>query len=266
VLARGSGVIARLVVVVVALWAGVPTWVVALAWVADALVSAAMQSASMRSVRPWRQLVGAVRAVRAKPYLRFGFRFAAGLWLSHLFLRIDRLWLAERMDAHAFGLYATAMQLVEVWLQCAFLIAGSMAPAFLYRALRKSKKVRDHWRTLATLSGIGLAGLVGAALLGPLLLKHVFGPEFSASQGYLVAGFAAAVLFFVDQFVQIAITANNRPGLLALKWGTASLVAFATLVLAAPWIGAYAGPLGIALGLVSAWAVVLVRWRIARAA
>jgi PST family polysaccharide transporter len=266
VLARGSGLIVRLAVVVVALWAGVPTWVVALAWVADALVSAAMQSASMRNVRPWRQLVGAVRAVRAKPYLRFGFRFAAGLWLSHLFLRIDRLWLAERMDAHAFGLYATAMQLVEVWLQCAFLIAGSMAPAFLYRALRRSKKVRDHWRTLATLTAIGLAGLVGAAVLGPLLLTHVFGPQFSASQGYLVAGFAAAVLFFIDQFVQIAITANNRPGLLALKWGTASLVAFATLVLAAPWIGAYAGPLGIALGLVAAWAVVLLRWRIARAA
>jgi PST family polysaccharide transporter len=266
VLARGSGLLARLAVVLAALWAGAPTWVVALAWVADALVSAAMQSASMRNVRPWRQLVGAVRAVRAKPYLRYGFRFAVGLWLSHLFLRIDRLWLAERMDAHAFGLYATAMQLVEVWLQCAFLIAGSMAPAFLYRALRRSRNVRDHWRTLATLTGIGLAGLAGAALLGPLLLTHVFGPAFAASQGYLLAGFAAAVLFFVDQFVQIAITANNRPALLALKWATASLVAFGTLVLAAPHIGAYAGPLGIALGLMSAWVVVLLRWRGVRAA
>jgi PST family polysaccharide transporter len=266
VLARGSGLIARFAVVVVALWAGAPTWVVALAWVADALVSATMQSASMRNVRPWRQLVGAVRAVRAKPYLRYAFRFAAGLWLSHLFLRLDRLWLAERMDAHAFGLYATAMQLVEVWLQCAFLIAGSMAPAFLYRALRQSRKVRDHWRTLAILTGIGLAGLAGAALVGPLLLKYVFGPQFSASQGYLLAGFAAAVLFFIDQFVQIAITANNRPGLLALKWGTALLVAFATLVLAAPVLGAYAGPLGIAFGLVSAWAVVLLRWRSVRIA
>jgi PST family polysaccharide transporter len=266
VLARGSGLITRLLLVVVALWAGAPTWVVALAWVADALVAAAMQSASMRNVRPWRQLVGAVRAVRAKPYLRFAFRFSAGLWLSHLFLRIDRLWLAERMDPHAFGLYATAMQLVEVWLQCAFLIAGSMAPAFLYRALRRSKKVRDHWRTLAMLCGIGLAGLAGAALFGPLLLRHVFGPEFSASQGYLLAGFAAAVLFFVDQFVQIAITANNRPGLLALKWGTASLVALATLVMATPVLGAYAGPLGIALGLVAAWTVVLLRWRSVRTA
>jgi PST family polysaccharide transporter len=134
-----------------------------------------------------------------------------------------------------------------------------MAPAFLYRALRRSRRMRDHWRTLAMLAGLGVAGLVGAVLLGPLLLKHVFGPAFSASQGYLVAGFAAAVLFFIDQFVQIAITANNRPGLLAIKWGAASVVAFATLALAAPRLGAYAGPLGLALGLMAGWVVVLLR-------
>jgi PST family polysaccharide transporter len=261
VLARGSGLLTRVVVVALALWAGAPVWVVALAWVADALVAAAMQSASLRNVRPWRRLVGAVRAPRAQPYFRFGIRFAAGLWLAHLFLRIDRLWLAERMDPHSFGLYATAMQLVEVWLQCAGLLAGSMAPAFLYNALRRSNKVRDHWRTLATLAGLGIAGLVGAVLLGPLLLVHVFGPPFAASHGYLVAGFAAAVLFFIDQFVQIAITANNRPGLLAVKWGAASVVALATLVLAGPRLGAYAGPLGLALGLVAGWVVVVLRRR-----
>jgi PST family polysaccharide transporter len=261
VLARGSGLLARVVVVVVALWAGAPTWVVALAWVTEALVTATLQSASLRNVRPWRRLVGAVRTPRATPYFRFGIRFAAGLWLSHLFLRIDRLWLAERMDPHAFGLYATAMQLVEVWLQCASLLAGSMAPAFLYRAVRQSNKVRDHWRTLATLAGLGVVGLIAAVLLGPLLLSSVFGPVFAASQGYLVAGFAAAVLFFIDQFVQIAITANNRPGLLAVKWGVASVVAFATLVLAAPHLGAYAGPLGITFGLVAGWVVVLLRRR-----
>lgn len=261
VLARGSGLMARLVMVVVALWAGAPTWVVALAWVVEAVVTATMQSASVRHVRPWRSLVHAVRAPRAVPYFRFGIRFAAGLWLSHLFLRIDRLWLAERMDSHAFGLYATAMQLVEVWLQVASLLAGSMAPAFLYRAVRASNRMRDHWRTLATLAGLGVAGLVGAIALGPLLLGHVFGAAFAASQPYLVAGFAAAVLFFIDQFVQIAITANNRPGLLAVKWAVASAVAFATLVFGTPLIGAYAGPAGIALGLVAGWFVVLLRPR-----
>jgi PST family polysaccharide transporter len=262
VLARGSGLVARLVVVVVALWAGAPPWVVALAWLVEALVSAALQTLGMRGVLPWRRLAGALHAPRARLYFRFGVRFAAGLWLSHLFLRLDRLWLAERMDAHAFGLYATAMQLVAVWLQAAAVLTGSLAPAYLYRALRQSSAVQQHWGTLAMLAGVGLAGLAGAVLLGPLLLRVVFGAQFAPSQPYLVAGFAAAVLFFVDQFVQIAITANNRPWLLALKWGTASTVALATLVIATPHIGAYSGPLGLALGLVVSWIAVVAgaRW------
>ncbi|HYJ98420.1 MAG TPA: hypothetical protein VEX14_10170, partial [Burkholderiaceae bacterium] len=61
VLARGSGLLARLAVVAVALWAGASPWVVALAWVAEALVAATLQTASMRDVRPWRSLLSAMR-------------------------------------------------------------------------------------------------------------------------------------------------------------------------------------------------------------
>jgi PST family polysaccharide transporter len=150
------------------------------------------------------------------------------------------------------------MQLVDVWLQVASLLAGSMAPAFLYRAVRRSIKLRDHWRTLALLAALGLAGLLGAALFGSLLLSAVFGTPFAASSGYLVAGFAAAVLFFVDQFVQISITGTNRPGLLACKWAAACVLALTTLIVATPHCGAYAGPMGVALGLVGGWLVVAI--------
>jgi O-antigen/teichoic acid export membrane protein len=103
-----------------------------------------------------------------------------------------------------------------------------------------------------------LAGLLGAYLLGPLLLTQVFGAPFAASSGYLVAGFAAAVLFFVDQFVQISITGTNRPGLLACKWIAACVLALITLAVATPHVGAYAGPMGLALGLVGGWLVVAI--------
>jgi O-antigen/teichoic acid export membrane protein len=256
VLARCCGLLARAATVALALWAGASAALVALAWVVEAVVTATLQTASLRSVRPWHSLVDAVSAKRVRLYFRFGIRFAVGLWLSHLFLRIDRIWLAERTEAHAFGLYATAMQLVDVWMQVASLLAASMAPAFLYRALRRSNALRDHWRTLTALAGLGLSGLAGAVLLGPFLLEQVFGAAFTPAQGYLLAGFAAAVLFFVDQFVQVSITANGRPGLLAAKWTAACLVAVATLALAGRAIGVYAGPLGIALGLMAGWAVV----------
>jgi polysaccharide transporter, PST family len=261
VLARAAGLLTRLAVVVLALQAGAAPWWVALAWLIEALVTASMQALGMRGVRPLRALRASVTTLRARRYLAFAMRFALGLWLSQLFLRLDRLWLAERMDAQAFGLYATAMQLVEVWMQVAALLAGSIAPAYLYRAVRRSARWRDNGRTLALLAGIGLAGLAGAAVLGAWLLGTVFGPAFAASHVYLVAGCAAAVLFFVDQFAQIVITANDRPGLLALKWGAACAVALATLALGAPRIGALAGPLGIALGLIAGWAALALAGR-----
>lgn len=256
VLARGAGLVARVLTVLAALQAGASPWVVALAWMVEALVTATLQSGNLRPVKTWRALAHAVRSSRTRAYFRFGVRFAVGLWLAHLFLRVDRMWLAERMEPHAFGLYATAMQLVEVWLQVASLLAGSMAPAFLYRELRRTRALRDHWRTLALLAGCGVAGLAGAALAGPWLLGEVFGPAFRAAQGYLLAGFAASVLFFLDQFVQIAITANARPALLAAKWCAACATALAVLALATPRLGAYAGPLGLSLGLLAGWIIV----------
>jgi hypothetical protein len=95
----------------------------------------------------------------------------------------------------------------------------------------------------------------------------VFGPAFAASQGYLLAGFGAAVLFFIDQFVQISITATNRPGVLALKWAAACATGAAVLVGATPWLGAFAGPAGMAAGMVAGWlAVALVPAPAGRAA
>ena len=260
--ARGGGLLARLLLVLGALWLGAPVWVLALAWVLEAAVAALLQMWGIASVRPWPVIVGAVTRMRTGLYFRFAVRFTGGLMLAHLFLRLDRLWLAERMGAQEFGLYATAMQLVEVWLQVALLLGGSIAPAFLYRDLQRSTALRSHVRVIAAFAGLGLAGWLGAFLLGPWLLVTVFGPAFAASQGYLLAGFGAAVLFFIDQFLQISITANNRPGLLALKWSVACAAAAAVLVLATPWLGAFAGPAGIATGIVAGWlAVALVPGR-----
>jgi PST family polysaccharide transporter len=154
------------------------------------------------------------------------------------------------------------MQLVEVWLQVAMLLAGSMAPAFLYGALRRSRALVDHWHTRALRGGLGLAGLAAVALFGRPLLALVYGHDFAGGHGYLVAGFAAAALGFVDQFVQVSITANNRPGVLAVKWGTACAVALAVLVPGSAHIGAYAGPAALAAGFVAGWLAVAVAYRV----
>jgi len=251
--ARGGGLLARLLLVLGALWLGAPVWVLALAWVLEAGLAALLQMRGISRARPWPVIVRAVTRLRTRLYFRYAVRFTGGLLLAHLFLRLDRLWLAERMGAQEFGLYATAMQLVEVWLQVALLLGGSIAPAFLYRDLQRSTALRSHVRVIAGFAGLGLAGWLGAFLFGPWLLVTVFGPAFAGSQGYLLAGFGAAVLFFIDQFAQISITATNRPGLLALKWSAACATTAAVLLLATPWLGAFAGPAGLAGGIVAGW-------------
>lgn len=265
--ARTGGLVARLALVLAALWLGASPWVLALAWVLEAAVAALLQMHGIARARAWPVLARAITGWRSRTFFRHAVRFMGGLVLGHLFLRLDRLWLAEHMPMREFGLYATAMQLVEVWLQVGMLIGGSIAPAFLYRELQRSRSLRSHHRVIAGFAALGVAGWLGAWLVGPWLLASVFGPAFAASQGYLLAGFGAAVLFFIDQFVQISITYTNRPGVLALKWATACMAAAAVLLLATPWLGAYAGPAGIATGILAGWlAVALVPARDGRAA
>lgn len=257
VIARSSGLMVRAVLVGIGLWAGLPMWVLALAWVLEAGVNAALQSLQARQVFAGRSLRSLVRLPRMRAYLGFGLRFVLALWLSQLFLRLDRLVLAERMNPHDFGLYAAPMQLVEVWSQVAYLIGSSIATAYLYRRLGAADRVRAFLVTAAAMAGIGLLGLGGAWLLGPWLLRSVFGPEFVGSLPYLVAGSAFAVLLFADQAVDMLITANNQPWRLALKWGVAAGVAALVLWQGYERLGAFAGPAGLACGIVAAWLVLL---------
>jgi O-antigen/teichoic acid export membrane protein len=94
---------------------------------------------------------------------------------------------------------------------------------------------------------------VGAYALGAWVLALVFGPGYQAAYPFVLAGFGFAVLCFVDQLVQLVITAQNRPLLLALKWFVACVVAAAVMVLGFAFWGAMAGPIGLACGLAAGW-------------
>lgn len=266
VIARSSGLLMRAALVGIGLWWGMPMWVLAMAWLAEAAVNAALQSLQARRTFAGYRMRRLVRPSRMRAYLGFGLRFVAALWLSQLFLRVDRLVLAQRMSAHDFGIYAAPMQLVEVWSQVAYLIGSSIATAYLYRRLGSSERLRAFLVTAAAMAGIGILGLVGAWALGAWLLRSVYGPEFTGSLPYLLAGSAFSVLLFADQAVDMMITANNQPSLLALKWGVALLVALLVMWLGFNRLGAFCGAAGLALGIVAAWVLLLAGpWRIGSA-
>ena len=255
IVARTSGLVARAIVVVVALAIHAPVWVLALSWVVEGAVNASIQTRQLRHAMPHRRFRRFVRASRCRAYLGFGARFIASLWLTVVFSRLDRLVLGARMSAEDFGIYATAMQLTDVWTQVASLIGMSMATAYLYRRVREGRFAKAYFGISAAMGAIGLAGVVVAWLLGPFVLRTVFGAPFVASQPYLVAGMGVAALHFVDQILVLTLTTLDRPHLLATKWAVSALVAAPAIWFGYAAYGAFAGPLGLAAGLLAGWVI-----------
>ncbi len=263
VIARSSGLALRSVVVLLGLWWGAPMWLLAAAWVLEAALNATIQSWQVRRALPSLSLSRQVSPERMRRYLAFGARYVLALWLSQLFLRLDRLVLAEWLDPHAFGVYAAPMQLVEVWTQVAYLIGSSIATAFLYKRLDSEHRTRAFLVTAAAMAGIGLLGLLGAWLAGSMLLKVVFGPAFAGSTPFLVAGAAFAVMLFADQAVDMLVMANDQPWLLTCKWAVALGVSALMLNLGFARFGAYVGPVAGGAGLLAAWLALLALVRLA---
>lgn len=261
VMARSLGLLLRTGLVALGAWLGVPIWLLALAWIVDSAFNAVLQSAQIRGVFAGRSAARQVRWSRILLYLRYGLRFVLGLALLQLFLRIDRLVMAEFLDVHDFGLYAAPMQLVEVWSQIAYLVGSAIAPAYLYQSLRGPGARQAFAKTAGMLAGVGLAGLLGAWLLGAWLLHVVYGPAFDSSHAVLVAGAASAVFVFADQAVDLTLMATNHARWLTIKWGAACAVCLAVVALGHASLGVLAGPLGIACGLASGWLAVAALWR-----
>ena len=260
-LCRAAGLMTRASVVIVAIVLGAPLWVVAFAWLLEASVAALLLYLSVRPLATLRVFKQRISTQRSLAYLRFGARFLPAMWLASLYVRIDRLLLGALLPAADFGIYASAMQLIDVWLQVAYLSGFAAGPAFLYRALSE-RNSRMLWQLIALMGGFGLMGVVGAALFGELAMGLVFGPHFRAGAPYLVAGCASAVLIFIDQVVQMRVTAINRPLTLTIKWAAACLGAIVVQVATYRVLGAFAGPTGLAAGVVCGWIGVWASFRV----
>lgn len=253
VIARTSGLLARTACIAIGIALGAAWWLLAMAWVLEAAINAFIQTVQLRAALPGRPWLAFVSRRRCAAYLRFGARFVIGSWLHVLYTRLDRLLLGERMAEESFGLYATAMQLMDVWIQVANLIGVSLATAYLYRRIRAGSFLPAFFGTAGLMSAVGLAGLAGAWLFGAPMLRLVFGAPFAASQPYLLSGAALAVLLFGNQIVQLTMATLGRPKSLVIMWLVAVAVAVPAIVFGYDVIGAHAGPAGLAAGLLVGW-------------
>lgn len=257
VVARSAGLLVRLIALAAGIALGAAPWLLAATWVLEAALNSAIQWRQLGRALPGRRFVRYVRRRRCAAYLRFGARFMVGSWLHVLYTRMDRLLLGERLPAETFGLYAVGMQLLDVWLQVAGLVAISMSTAFLYRYVREGAIGRALLVGGGAMAATALLGLLGAWWFGPWLLRAVFGPQFAGSQPYFVAAMAVGVLLFVNQVLTVVLATLNRPSWIAVLWGVAVAVTALTILAGVERHGAMIGPIAMAAGLLSGWLAVL---------
>lgn len=258
VVARSTGLLVRLLALAAGIALGAAPWLLAATWVLEAAVNSAIQWRQLGRALPGRRFARYVRRRRCVAYLRFGARFMVGSWLHVLYTRIDRLLLGERLPSETFGLYAVAMQLLDVWLQVGMLVGLSMSTAFLYRHIREGAIVRALLIGASAMGVTALVGLLGAWWGGEWLLRAVFGPQFDGSHPYLVAAMAVGVLLFVNQVITITLATLNQPARITVLWGVAAGVTALLIVLGADRFGAMIGPAAMAAGLACGWSTLLV--------
>jgi hypothetical protein len=69
---------------------------------------------------------------------------------------------------------------------------------------------------------------------------------------------AVAALQFVDQILLLTLTTLDRPHVLTMKWVVAVAVALPAIWFGYGTWGAFAGPIGMGLGLLAGWLLAMV--------
>jgi len=116
-------------------------------------------------------------------------------------------------------------------------------------------------RVVGLITGVGLVGALAAYLVGPALLRLLFGPGYDVSGAILAGLTVAATLLALLTFSGSAVLALGRHASYALGWLVAIAVSAATLLLPIALADRtlLSLVLGPAAGLV-AFAVVLAPW------
>jgi O-antigen/teichoic acid export membrane protein len=198
--------------VVFVLWAGPGLTVrgAALAWaVTEAVRATALATLSRRRTAlawPSRQLL--------VEEIGFGLRLWVGSLARFLNFRTDQIVMGFLATEAALGIYAVAVNVSEV-----LLYLPSSAATALLPVIARTEPARRGQETLRAFRSVVLvtaAGVVGAALLGPILLPIVFGDAFDESIIPFLwllpgtFGFAASAVF------SNALVGSSSPGLSSL--------------------------------------------------
>ena len=218
----------------IALWSttGLTVLRAALAWTAaEAIRAIAYLGQALRGLTPTRVHPGLLLEA-----VGFGSRAWIGSLARFLNFRTDQILMGFLASEAALGVYAVAVNASEVLLY----LPAAMATALLPTAARTAPGLRTEqalraFRSAALVTG---AGVLVAAVLGPVLLPLVFGSDFEASVTPFLwllpgaFGFAAMAVF------SYALVAASSPGASSVGPSVSLVVGIALDLVLIPRYGA----------------------------
>jgi PST family polysaccharide transporter len=117
-----------------------------------------------------------------------------------LYMRLDQVMLAAMVGEAAVGQFAAALRLAEVWY---FIPAAIMTAAFPVLIKKKAESAHEYQSYIQSLydgmAWLGLSVAVTTSLMGPWIVRLLYGPEFAEAAGILAvqawAGVAVAMSY-----------------------------------------------------------------------
>lgn len=192
-----------------------PLPLLASAWPIEALVAGSLVTAIFVSSH------GAFRfrwtLAELKSLVRAGLPVWWGLLLYALFLKADRLLLPHRIDPQAFGVYGAAAQLVETAVGMVVLVTNTLMPRLIYH--REDGRL-DRTTAFGLLGAIVVA-CAATSLMAPLIVRLLFGENFSGAAPILAFGIWLAVLAAIDTLLTGILIRQRVFRVVLIKWSLA---------------------------------------------
>jgi len=171
-------------------------------------------------------------------------------WVSFMLMmvtrRVDQLILQPHVAAVEFASYAATVQIVDNFTTLATILAGGIAPLYIYGKSDRAAAIRSVCRLAALLFAVGVIGAALLAFLAPWVVHLLYGSAFADAIDLLRLAALVSPLVFADVGFTILAVYLRRPRWIAWKWAAAGAAAVVVDVIFIPDLGARGAILGYA--------------------
>ena len=153
-------------------------------------------------------------ALHARPLLHYGARAYGGEAAGTLLGQLDKLVLVNLLGSSAFGVYVVIFNLSRMLTT----LSSSLAPVLFPKTAGREpcEVMRITEKALSVTTPLLVIGAAGFMLMGGLLLRVLYGPQFAGAHLALCLLSAEAVLFSLAHVLTQPFLALNRPGMVTL--------------------------------------------------